>query len=107
MFGFGKKKKKSKADAAIAVMDDAIQFASEKWTYFCSALPFKAEVGLAHRIASFLVPLSQGLRNNFEPLNDAPDPLLFLIAAKGVERSGTHTTKEIEEALGMQLPRGY
>ena len=102
MFGFGKKK--SKADATLSVLDDAIRFATDRWLYFCEKLPFKEDVGLAERIAAFSVPFNEGAKNNFPPLREAPDAVLFLIVAKGVEASGTHTRAQIEEALGFQLP---
>ncbi|WP_298671317.1 hypothetical protein [uncultured Sphingomonas sp.] len=102
MFGFGKKQ--SKADAAIAVMPQAIEAASEKWRFFCEKLVFKAEVPLADRIASFTVPFFQGARQNIPALKEAPDAVLLLIVAKGIERSGTHTKAQIEQALGTRLP---
>jgi hypothetical protein len=102
MFGFGKKK--SKADATLSVLDDAIRFATDRWLYFCEKLPFKEDVGLATRIAAFSVPFDEGAKNKFPPLRDAPDAVLLLIIAKGVQASGTHTRDEIEQALGFELP---
>jgi hypothetical protein len=101
MFGFGKRK--SKADAAIAVMDEAIGLAADKWRFFCEKMPFRDDVGLVDRIAAFNVPFSEGARKNFPALKDAPDAVLLLIVAKGVERSGTHTRSQIEQALGVLL----
>ncbi|MDQ2944779.1 MAG: hypothetical protein M3Y27_02325 [Acidobacteriota bacterium] len=68
MFGIGKEK--SKADAVIAVMPQAIEAASDKWRYFCDTLPFKAEVPLARRIASFTIPFFEGARQNIPALKD-------------------------------------
>lgn len=102
MFGLGKRR--SKADAAIAVKDEAITFASNGWKYFCETLPFRDEVGLAERIGLFSVPCGEGLRKNFQALRAAPDGLLLLFIALGVEQSGSHTREQIEEALGLKLP---
>ena len=101
MFGFGKKK--SKADVAIAAMPQAIDRAAEKWAYFCETLVFKAEVPLATRIGSFLVPFKEGVRKNMPVLRDAPGAFILLVVARGIERSGTHSRAEIEEALGFPL----
>jgi len=57
--------RKSKADAAIAVMDEAIRLADEKWQFFCQKLPFRDDVRLVDRIAAFNAPFSEGARKNF------------------------------------------
>lgn len=102
MFGF--RKKQPKADAALAVMDDAVEIAAEKWRFFCDKLPFRETVRLADRIASFSVPFNEGARANIAAFKDAPDTFLLLVVALGVERSGTHSRAEIEQALGVPLP---
>lgn len=101
---FRKNKEGSSADEIIAVMDDAIQFAAEKWTYFTEALPFKDSVTLQDKIIGFVPPATEGLKNKFPALQDAPNPVYMLIIAKGVELSGTHSKEEIENALGVPLP---
>jgi len=101
---FGKNQKRSQADETIEVMDDAIQFAAEKWTYFTEAVPFKDSVTLQEKIISFMSPATEGLKNNFSALQNAPDPIYMLIVAKGVELSGAHSKEEIENALGVPLP---
>lgn len=82
-------KKKSKADAVLEIMDEAISFAATKWSYFATAVPFKAEVGLRDRIGAFLRPATEGLKNKYPQLRSAPDTIFLIIVAKGVERSGT------------------
>ena len=98
------RKKPSRADAAIAVMPEAIDFAADRWLYFCEQIIYKVDVPLMDRIAGFAVPAQQGIENNFPPLRNAPDGLLLMIIAMGVWKSGTHTREEIEAALGAQLP---
>lgn len=98
------KKKPSPADAAIAVMDDAIDFAADRWLHFCRARPMRADVPLVDRIGSFFVPFEDGLKANFPALAKAPGPLPLLIVAFGIKQSGTHTQAQIEQALGLQMP---
>jgi hypothetical protein len=100
----GRNKKRSQADETIKIMDDAIQFAAEKWAYFTETVPFKDSVPLKERIFAFTVPATEGLKNNFSPLKNAPEPIYLVIIAKGVELSGTHSKAQIEEALGVRLP---
>jgi hypothetical protein len=97
-------KRKSKADAVIDVMDDAIAFASEKWLYFSQALAFKDHVTLKDKIAIFLTPAREGLNRNFPALNHAPDAVHMLIVVKGVEMSGTNTRAELEDTFGIEIP---
>ena len=97
-------RKKSAADQVIEQMDGLIGIAERKWDLFCTLLPFKDDVQLKDRIAAFMVPFSEGARKNVPALKAAPEGVILLIAAKGIERSGSHSRKEIEEALGIQLP---
>lgn len=97
-------KKKSNADAAIAVSDDAIQLSCDRWLAYNEQFKFKDSVALQEKIMMFSVPMSEGLKNTFPVLRNSPDAALFLFIAMGVEKSGTHTTQQIEEALGAPLP---
>jgi len=97
-------KRNSKADVAIAVMDDAIEFASDKWLYFSRTLVFKDEVTLKDRIAAFLPLATEGLRGRFSALKDAPGAVVLLVVVKGVELSGTHSRAELEKSLGIEIP---
>lgn len=103
MFGLFTKRK-SKADAVIEIMDDVIAIAAQKWLTFCEQLPFKEDVPLVDRISAFGFPLMQGAREKVPALREAPDGVLLLIVAMGVDRSGTHTKALIEEALGISWP---
>jgi len=85
-------------------MDDTITHAADKWRYFCDNVPYRTEVGLADRIGAFSVPFNEGARKHIPELQNAPDGLLLMIIALGVEKSGTHSRIEIERALGVSLP---
>ena len=98
------KKAKSRADEAIEVLPTLIENAAGKWRDFDEAFKFKDGVSLANRIWLFMTPFSEGVREHVPAMKDAPDGLLLLIVAKGVEQSGTHSRAEIEEALGVSLP---
>ena len=100
----GRNKKPSQADEAMEVMDDAIQFAAEKWEYYVGVMNFADSVSLYEIIMTFMIPAEEGLKNNFAALQSAPEALSLVIIAMGVERSGTHSKEEIEEALGVPLP---
>jgi hypothetical protein len=95
---------KSKADAAIEVLPALIENAAGKWREFYEVFKFKDGVGLDKQILLFTTPFSEGVREHVPAMKNAPDGLILLIVAKGVERSGTHSRAQIEEALGMTLP---
>jgi hypothetical protein len=94
----------SEAERVYAVFDDAVAIAANKWLFFSKTLAFKDEVTLEERIQLFAMPMFEGLRTHFSPLAKAPAGVLLLICAKGVEKSGTHSRAEIEQALKVQLP---
>ena len=95
---------KSQAHKVIEIKEAAIAFSAEKWTYFCQVLKFKSEVPLRDQIQAFLVPLEEGLKNNFPVLRDSPSAITLLFAMKGIEKSGLHSRQEIEDALGIEIP---
>jgi hypothetical protein len=85
-------------------LDGATAFAADKWLYFTKTLPFKDDVSFLDRIICFLPPAFEGLRKNFPALRQAPEAVLLLIVAKGIEFSGTHSRAELEAALGVPMP---
>ena len=100
----GRNKKRSAADEALAILPETARFAAEKWTYFLGAVPFEDSVSLKEKINTFCVPAMEGLKNNFVVLQSASPSMFLLIIAQGVELSGAHSRKEIEEALETTLP---
>ena len=94
------KRKKSEADLALEWMPQAINVAAQKWLEFQN-LPFNHGAPLGDQIFAFSIPLSQGLRQ-WKAFQGADEPFFLLIAAKGVEKAGTHSGDEIAAAL--QLP---
>ena len=98
---FGLRKHKSKADAALAVMPDAIGLVTDRWRYFTDTIPFREGVPLEDKIASFCIPMYEGLKNTFPTLKGSPESFLLILVVKGIERSGTHTSEELYVALRM------
>lgn len=96
-------RKKSPADQAIEALPQAIDVAAQKWLEF-QRLPFRDDVPLEMKIMAFLVPLQDGL-SKWDAFRQSPDAIFFIIACKGVEKSGTHSTEEIERAIGLPLPQ--
>jgi hypothetical protein len=102
MFNFFKKK--SKADAAFEIMDEAVSICATKWLGYNDTFKFKDDVALKEIIYSFFIPIDEGLRANFDELKDAPDSIIFMIVGLAVIKSKTHTQREVEEALGVKFP---
>ena len=94
----------SKAQTAIALFPDAVSHVAGEWLGFNEVLKFKKDVPLEQIIFVFSVPAFEGLRLKFLRLREAPESLLLMIVAMGVEKSGTHSRLEIEKALGAKLP---
>jgi hypothetical protein len=98
-----RKKRSPQADTT-AIIDEAILFASERWHSFSRTVPASPGTGLRERIAMFARSLEKSLHTRHPQLAAAPDEVIVLIVAKGVEQSGTVSRGEIERALGILLP---
>jgi len=95
------KSKKSQADQALAVMDNAISEVAAKYRYFSDQLPFTDGL-VEKRLMSFMPPMIEGLRASYPVLKNSPDDVVQLYIVIGLVRSGRHTTTEIADALGME-----
>jgi hypothetical protein len=98
-----RKKRSPQADTT-AIIDEAIVFAAERWRAFSHSVPVRAGDGLRERIGMFARTLEKSLHARHPKLAAAPDEVIVLIIAKGVEQSGTVPRGEIERALGILLP---
>jgi hypothetical protein len=96
------KAKKSKVDLAIEWLPRAIEVAKFEWLKF-DAQPFAREFSLAQKIMVFTEGLGSGL-GQWKAFKSSPPGMMLLIAAKGVQASGTYSKGEIERALCMALP---
>jgi hypothetical protein len=98
-------RKKSAQETASAIMDEAIDLAAERWRVFTRSVVMKSDVGLRDRIGIFARSFEPSLKSKYPPLASASDSVLLLIIAKGVEESRTFSRQDIEDALGITLPR--
>jgi hypothetical protein len=89
---------------ASTTIDDAILFAAQRWCTFSGALALPAEMTLRERIGMFARAVDQSLHGRFPALIAAPEQVILLIIAKGVEQSGLIARCEIERELGIILP---
>lgn len=98
------RKKPSQAGDALAIIDEAIEFAAERWIFFSRSVAVTPAEGLRERIGRFARSLEPSLHARYPALAVASDAVMLLIVAKGVEQSGAISRGEIECALGILLP---
>lgn len=98
------KKKPAKRTDALAIIDEAIGFAAERWHFFSRSVAVAPGTGLRERIGLFARSLEPSLHARHPALAAAPEEVMLLIVAKGVEQSGAVPRGEIERALGILLP---
>jgi hypothetical protein len=91
-------------DNASATIDAAILFTAQRWCAFSRSVALPADMGLRDRISMFARALNQSLHGRFPALIAAPEQVILLIIAKGVEQSGLLARGEIERELGIILP---
>lgn len=98
------RKKRSRQAEATAIIDEAILFAAGRWHAFSHSVPVRPGTDLRERIGLFARSLEKSLHSQHPGLSTAPDEVMLLIVAKGIERSGAVSRGEIERALGILLP---
>ncbi len=98
-----RKKRSPQADTT-AIIDEAILFAAERWHAFSRSVPVRPGTSLRERVGLFARSLEKSLHARHPQLAAAPDEVIVLIVAKGVEQSGTVPRDEIERELGILLP---
>lgn len=92
-------------DDAPATIDEAILFTAHRWCVFSGSVALPPEISLRERIGLFARAVDASLHGRFPSLAAAPDQVMLLIIAKGVEQSGLLARGEIERELGIILPR--
>ena len=98
------KKKRTRQADTTAIIDEAIHFAAERWHAFSRSVPVRPGSGLRERIGLFARSLEKSLHSRHPELVAAPDEVIVMIVAKGVEQSGTVPRDQIERELGILLP---
>ena len=100
MWPFGKKK--TKADLAVEWMPRAIDAARHHWLEF-EAQTWTQSMPLTEKIPLFCRGLEARL-GQWKAYRNAPQGLIILIAAKGIESSRTHLRLELEAIFNMAIP---
>ncbi|KRB81142.1 hypothetical protein ASE00_14095 [Sphingomonas sp. Root710] len=90
--------------SAVEIIDEAIDFAAQRWLSFSLSVAVPPGAGLRYRIGLFARSIESSLHRRFPPLTTAPAEVIVLIVAKGVERSGAVPRGDIERELGILLP---
>ncbi len=80
-----------------------IDRAARKWTYFESALPFKAEVPLSTRIRAFKTPFLEGVRKDYPMFKEASDDEFDSLIAIGIDQTCAYSIVEVQRALDFKL----
>lgn len=78
MFRFARRR--SKADAAVAALPEAIDRAARKRAYFHDTLAFKPDVSLVQQIQMFLIPFEQGVNNDIPAVKNPPSGIMLLMS---------------------------
>lgn len=102
MWPFDKKPRRD--HQALVIIDEAIDFVAERWIFFNRSVPVSHGSVLRERIAMFARSIEKSLHMRHPALAAAPDEVMLLIIAKGVEQSGAVSRGEIERSLGILLP---
>ena len=98
------RKQRRDADDSLKTIDQAIDFVAQRWRSFIGAVKLPAELGLRERVAMFARSIDPSLHSRFTSLVAAPEEVMLLIIAKGVEQSGVERRQDIERELGILLP---
>ena len=98
------KKRENRIDEVSEVIDRAIDFAAQRWLAFNASVPMRPDAPLRDSVALFARSTGPSLHRRFPALTAAPDQVMLLIVAKGIEQSGAIGRQEIERALGIVLP---
>ena len=99
-----RKSNASRSGNALATIDRAIDFAAQRWLSFSATVALPPDMPLRDRIALFARSLDASLHGRFPTLAAAPEQVMLLIIAKGVQQSGAVPRREIERELGILLP---
>lgn len=86
-------------------IDEAIAFAAEEWARFREGSSGPRDADLRLCVARFSMGFRPMLEHRFPELEYAPAELVLLIIAEGAAASGDVSRGELEQGLGIILPR--
>ena len=98
------RKKASHRSDALALIDAGIMFAAERWIFFNRQVALAQAMSLRDRVGLFARSFRPSLHARHPALRAAPDEVILLIVAKGIEQSGSVSREAIERELGILLP---
>ena len=85
-------------------MDEAVSFAAKEWLHFRNKGGIPANIHLRDQVAFFAPDFVAKLGRHFPALRNAPNELILLLIAQGIEASGFQVRRKIELSLGITLP---
>jgi hypothetical protein len=85
-------------------MEDSVAFAAAAWIVFRNSAGVPANIHLRDQVAFFAPEFVVKLARRFPALRSAPNDLILLIIAQGIEASGSISRRKIELQLGIILP---
>jgi len=86
-------------------IENAVPYAAQAWSRFRDTTGLPANLHLRDQIAYFARDFIGDLERSFPALRSAPNDLLLLIIAQGIEASGHVPRRKIELQLGIILPQ--
>jgi len=86
-------------------IEAAVPYAAQAWARFRDTTGLPANLHLRDQIAYFARDFVGDLERTFPALRSAPNELLLLIIAQGIEVSGHAPRRRIELQLGISLPQ--
>src|SRR6478736_6153707 len=84
-------------------MDEAVSFAAKEWITFRNTGRIPANIHLRDQVAFFAPDFVAKLARRFPSLRNAPNELILLLIAQGIEASGSLARRKIELSLGIIL----
>ena len=85
-------------------MDEAVSFTATAWIKFRATAGVPANIHLRDQIVFFAPDFTAKLTRRFPALRSAPNEVILLIIAQGIEASGSISRRKIELQLGIILP---
>lgn len=95
------RKKDTTIDAAVS---QAIKLAASEWQAFCATSGMASNINLRDRVPFFAGDFRRKMIERLPMLKFAPEQLVLLIIAEGIDQSGLETRSMIELQLGIVLP---
>lgn len=100
MWPFTRRKDKA-IDTAVS---QAISLAASEWQAFCATSGMASNINLRDRVPFFAGDFRRKMIERFPELKFAPEQLVLLIIAQGINLSGLEARGMIELQLGIVLP---